>query len=118
MATDKEINNFLDVYDPEVQAIAHELCRIVSDTAPDLKEEVKRGWKNITYSGKGVVCAVQPYSQYVSLHFYKGTELDDPNGVLQGGGKQLRHVKIPSLDAIDERVLAPLIKQALAMDKS
>lgn len=117
MATDKEINQFLDDYEPEVQAIAHELCRVVTDAAPDLKEEVKRGWKNITYRGNGVVCAVQPYSRYVSLHFYKGTELDDPAGVLEGGGKQLRHIKVHSLDAIDEKVLAPFIKQAVALDK-
>lgn len=116
MATDKEINSFLDSFDPGVQAIAHELCRLVNDTAPDLKEEVKRGWKNITYSGNGVVCAVMPYSQYVSLHFYKGTELEDPHGVLEGGGKQLRHVKVHSLEGIDEKVLAPLIRQALRLD--
>ena len=118
MATDKEINNFLDDYDPAAQAIAHELCRIVNDTAPDLKEDVKRGWKNITYSGAGVVCAVMPYAQYASLHFYKGTELDDPAGVLEGGGKQLRHVKVASLDAIDESVLVPLIIQAIKLDQA
>lgn len=116
MASDKDINKFLDPYHPEVQAIAHELCRIVNDTAPQLSEEVKFGWKNITYAGKGIVCAVQPYSQYVSLHFYKGTELKDPDGVLEGGGKQLRHVKVHSLDDINEKVLVPLIKQAVALD--
>ena len=118
MATDKEINKFLGDFDPEVQAIAHELCRLVNDTAPNLEEEVKRGWKNITYSGAGVVCAVMPYTKYVSLHFYKGVELDDPAGVLEGGGKALRHVKVHSLDGIDEKVLAPMIQQAVALDKA
>lgn len=116
MASDKEINKFLDAYDPEVQAIAHELCRIVSEVAPQLSEELKSGWKNITYVGNGVVCAVQPYSKYVSLHFYKGVELEAPKGLLEGGGKALRHVKAHSLDGIDEQALAALIKQAVALD--
>ena len=118
MATDKEINNFLDDYDPDVPAIAHEPCRIVNETATDLKEDGTRGAENITYSGAGVVCAVMPYAQYASLHFYKGTELDDPAGVLEGGGKQLRHVKIASLDGIDEKILVPLIKQAVKLDQA
>jgi hypothetical protein len=118
MASDKAINKFLDAYDPEVQAIAHELCRIINDRAPKLVEEVKSGWKNITYTGDSIVCAVAPYTAYVSLHFYKGTELDDPENLLEGGGKALRHIKFHDLDAVNEKTIAPFIKQAVALDSA
>ena len=85
-------------------------------TADDALADIARA--SFTYSGAGVVCAVMPYTKYVSLHFYKGVELDDPAGVLEGGGKALRHVKVHSLDGIDEKVLAPMIQQAVALDKA
>lgn len=113
-----DIEQLLAPHSPEVRRLVENLRDFALRVGPDLEEEVKLGWKNITYKGKGVVFAIQPYSKYVSLHFYKGVQLSDPQGVLEGGGKTLRHIKIHKPEDIRQEILTPLAKEAIHLDKS
>ena len=51
---------------------------------------------------------------HLNLGFYHGAMLPDPNGLLEGTGKKLRHVKIHSLTATRTRALRELLRQAVA----
>jgi hypothetical protein len=51
---------------------------------------------------------------HINLGFYHGAILPDPNGLLEGTGKKLRHVKIHSLEATRTRALKKLLRQAVA----
>lgn len=113
---DAKIAQILDGHTPEVIALVASLCDMVRNAAPELREEGKTGWGNITYKGKGVVCAVMPYKRYVSLHFYKGTSLSDPDGLLEGSGKALRHVKIYKPEDIHVEKLTKMIQEAVKLD--
>jgi len=48
----------------------------------------------------------------VNLGFYYGADLPDPEGLLQGTGKLLRHVKIREPKAIRSRALRRLLEAA------
>jgi len=50
---------------------------------------------------------------YVNLGFYHGTSLSDPQGRLEGTGKQLRHVKVRSVREARGPAIAGLIRQAI-----
>jgi hypothetical protein len=41
-----------------------------------------------------------------------GADLPDPEGLLEGGGKLLRHVKIRSLEDLEQPALRNLIEEA------
>ena len=41
---------------------------------------------------------ILPHSAWVNLGFYRGTDLPDPEGLLEGTGARMRHVKVRSLD--------------------
>jgi hypothetical protein len=45
------------------------------------------------------------FTAHVNVGFFRGAELSDPNGLLQGTGKFMRHVKLrpgaPSLSALE-----------------
>src|SRR5258708_32463419 len=45
---------------------------------------------------KDQVVYIGVYAKHINLGFYWGARMDDPEGVLQGDGKQLRHIKIKS----------------------
>ena len=51
---------------------------------------------------------------HINLGFYHGAILPDPNGLLEGTGKKLRHVKIHSLEATRARALKELLRQAVS----
>jgi Domain of unknown function (DU1801) len=53
-------------------------------------------------------------STYVNLGFYKGVLLNDPASLLEGTGKELRHVKIRNLDIANSPALKDLICAALS----
>ena len=52
---------------------------------------------------------ILPHSSWVNLGFYRGTDLPDPDDLLEGSGKKLRHVKIrPVADAAHQPPLPAL----------
>jgi len=48
----------------------------------------------------------------VTFGFHSGTSLDDPEGLLEGTGKNIRHVKLRTLDDVEQRGLKNLVRAA------
>ena len=73
---------------PKAEEIAYEMV------PPRSKSMV---WKLVRYAagGKNVV-GVGTLTHHSMIFFYRGTELDDGTGLLQGGGKQMRFIKLTS----------------------
>jgi hypothetical protein len=110
------ITRILAGHTPEVQALVAELRELIRAAVPALKEEGKTGTGNIHYSYNGVVCAIAPHKQHVNLHFYKGTRLSDPEGLLEGGGRALRHVKIRNPEDISVDTLTQMVQEAYELN--
>jgi len=53
------------------------------------------------------------YPQKVSLCFLYGAHLEDPEGLLQGGGNQVRHIRIEDDKTLDKRAVRALISRAV-----
>ena len=53
-------------------------------------------------------------ASHVNLGFYHGASLLDPDGLLEGTGKQLRHVKIRDLSLAKGPAVAKLLHLAIA----
>jgi hypothetical protein len=97
--------------------MAHELRQLVAKVMPDV---VEVPWPKMRMASYGVgpkkktehFCYISAQKQDVNLGFYYGAELPDPEGLLQGTGKLLRHVKIREVTAIRSRALRQLLKVA------
>jgi hypothetical protein len=119
ISTEKDdLEKILENHAPVVRSLVDSLQRIVKGAAPNLSEEVKTGWGNIVYKQNGVVCAISPHRQHVNLYFYKGASLSDSEGLLEGTGKALRHVKIFKPEDIREEALTQLIQEAVRLDNN
>jgi hypothetical protein len=59
-----------------------------------------------------------PYKEWVDLGFYQGVELPDPDGLLEGSGAKLRHVKIRSIHDANRPTVRVLIEGALERGKA
>jgi hypothetical protein len=60
------------------------------------------------------ICYIAPFKDHVNLGFMFGVHLDDPEGLLEGEGERLRHVKVRSANAADNPALKALVKAAWA----
>jgi Domain of unknown function (DU1801) len=61
------------------------------------------------------VACLYVIGDHVNLGFFRGAELDDSNGLLEGTGKGMRHVKIRIPGDIKRRELAIILKQAAGL---
>ena len=57
---------------------------------------------------------VDAFTSHVNVGFFRGAELNDPSGLLEGTGKYMRHVKLRPDRAIDDTALGDLIAAAYA----
>ena len=93
------------------QAVIRALRKFVKRVAPQLQESVK--WGNGCWVlGKAPVAYVYSAPDHVQFGFFNGSALKDPNGLLQGNGKFVRHIKIRKRSDIDESAFGSLLSQA------
>lgn len=109
----------MDDTEAALRPVARRLREIVFEVHPEAVEVVRLGDRAATY-GLGPrkmsegYCYVLPHTRWVNLGFYMGAELPDPDGLLEGTGAKLRHVKVRTLDAADTPAVRALIGSALA----
>ena len=61
---------------------------------------------------------ILPHKRWVNLGFYQGVDLADPEGLLEGTGAKMRHVKIRSMDDANWTAVRLLVKGALERRKA
>jgi hypothetical protein len=116
--TDPLVEQIISEKTPEIQALLRAARTYLQQAAPTLTEYGQPRLKNIVYRGRDTVVAVSSYARYISLHFYDGIKLNDPHGVLEGGGSKLRHVKVRTLSDLNPAVLDGLVAQSVALDQA
>jgi hypothetical protein len=57
---------------------------------------------------------VNAFKAHVDVGFFRGAELSDPEGLLEGTGRFMRHVKLRPAEAVDATALRELILAAYA----
>jgi hypothetical protein len=50
-----------------------------------------------------------PHSAHVNVQLADGAMLDDPDGIIEGTGKRIRHVKCRSLDDVSRAALRAIL---------
>ena len=64
---------------------------------------------------KHAFCHIPVYSNHINLGFNFGSDLDDPEGILSGSGKKIRHVAIRESSELSHPAIARLIADAVLL---
>ncbi|MEI8103237.1 MAG: DUF1801 domain-containing protein [Chlorobium sp.] len=102
--TSDRITNFLEalsVFGEERYNLVQSLRSEVLGLDDSISEEVKYG--GILFSAVKPFCGIFSYSKHISLEFGDGASLPDKFGVLEGGGKLRRHIKLLKQEEIVSR---------------
>jgi hypothetical protein len=107
---------------PTVQAAR----RTVKALAPKAKEiayqsEPPRSkgalWKIVRYAFEDEpVVGVGTFPTYATLYFYRGREIDDPSGLLEGSGKDMRFTRLRTPADAARPDVRRLIRKAFALE--
>ena len=111
----KTLEEIVGNLDPQQKGIAEKLRSIVKKTLPDITETVK--WGNITYllDAKNLAWIIF-YKDHADFGFFKGAKLKSK--LLEGTGKNLRHIKIRENNDIKEPEITRLLKDAEKLEKN
>ena len=106
---------FLTARHPDAAKIALHLRDVVRDAEPDFEERVYDGWDGVGFRhpDAGFVCAIYPQADHVRLLFEHGRALQDPDGLLEGDGRQTRYVSVRAADPVLAVSLRDLVRAAV-----
>ena len=102
-----------------LRPVAFALREAVLRLHPEVTEVVRLGDRAATY-GVGLrkmldgYAYVMPHAGWVNLGFYRGASLPDPEGLLEGSGAAMRHVKVRSPEEAARHGVLALLAAALA----
>ena len=116
--THGEFKDVLAIATPELRPICESLRGLIASLHGSFVEVV---WPNHGIASFGVgpkkmtehYACIGVQSSHINLGFYHGASLRDPDGLLEGSGKKLRHVKLSDVAATKAAALSALLRQAI-----
>jgi hypothetical protein len=111
---------------PAVRPTVEAAIRAVKEAAPKANEITYRSqpprstramWKIVRYAVDGAnVVGIGTFPNHATLFFYRGRDLDDGSGLLQGGGKSFRFITLRAPADAERPVVKRLIRKAFKLD--
>ena len=92
-------------------AIAHRWFEVMRGCGDDVRELLHDGHPTACV-GDAAFAYVNAFKAHVNVGFFRGADLADPEGLLQGSGKFMRHVKLGPERDVDDAALMKLIETA------
>ena len=114
---DIKVSDFLSNYNEQVYTHAIVLREIILSQLPDVIEQLDIPARMVAYcygqKYAELICMLIPSKKGIKLGFYKGIDLPDPDGLLEGTGKISRYVEIKTEEQIQSPALKALLESAL-----
>jgi hypothetical protein len=110
---DPAIDVWMRGHSGELGTIAQRWFRAMRDCGDDVRELLHDGHPTACV-GDAAFGYVNAFKAHVNVGFFRGAALADPDGLLEGTGRFMRHVKLRPERAVDGKALATLIEAAYA----
>jgi Domain of unknown function (DU1801) len=113
----KELIDLLKPYERGVQELTLALRELVlEELAPCCEYIVEVYIVSILYGPthrmKDGICYIGVIKDHVNLGFIRGSELADPQRILEGTGKQMRHIKIRNMSDLERPAIRTYLQEA------
>lgn len=115
----RQLLSYLAAYGPHLSNLTLALRDLVLEEAPEAIESISKGYAlaiGYSFTGKPLkegFCHIVTYSTHVNLGFNRGAQLADPNGILIGKGKAIRHITIHSESELERPFVRRYLRAAI-----
>lgn len=116
---DRQLLSCLAAYNPHLSDLTLAMRDVVLEEAPDAVESISRGYAlaiGFSFTGKPLkdgFCHIVTYETHVNLGFNRGALLPDPNGILAGTGKSIRHITIRNQTELEHPAIRRYLQEAI-----
>ena len=118
---DKQLDRFLAAYTPEVADIARKILAKMRKRLPNAIEMVYDNY-NALACGFGptervseAIFSIAVYPKHLNLFFLQGAKFPDPDGLLQGEGSRVRHIRMEDEKTLDRPDVKAMMAIAMKM---
>ena len=119
MDAESRLEEFISRYSPEVAADARYALAVLSRQFPTATRIVYDNYNALSVglsasdrAGEAIL-SIAVYPKYVSLFLLRGASLADPDGVLEGTGSRVRHIKLRPISRLETTEVRALIDGAV-----
>lgn len=110
-AKDPAIGLWFDGLAPELRVIAERWFAVMREAGDEVLEVFHDNWA-VACLGDAPFAYVGAFRAHVNVGFFRGASLPDPGRLLEGAGKNMRHVKLRPGVHVNEAALTALIEAA------
>ena len=110
MDKNKEVTEFIKNTEKEQQGLLTVLRDLIIKAVPEATEQFK--WSRPVYAADKDFCYLKTAKNHINLGFFNFEKIEDPEGLLGGTGKQMRHIKISTKEDIKVEVFTKMLQQA------
>jgi hypothetical protein len=116
-----QLDAFIGKFNPDVAAMARGALRIMEKRLPGATRLVYDNYNALAIGfgpserASDAVFSIAVFPRWVSLFFFQGVELSDPDRLLKGTGNRIRHIVRRDARDLDLPGIRALMKQALAI---
>ena len=122
-SAERQLDRFLDAYAPEVAQLARKGLAKLRKRLPHASEMVYDNY-NALACGFGpservsdVIFSIALYPRHINFFFLQGAKLPDPDGLLQGEGSAVRHIRLEDEKTLDREDVKAMMATAMQMAK-
>jgi hypothetical protein len=114
---DPAIDAWMKEHQGALGAIAQQWFEVMRNSGDEVRELLHDGCP-VACLGDAPFAYVNVFTSHVNVGFFHGAVLPDPERLLQGAGKFMRHVKLRPHTATNDAALRKLIREAYSQIKS
>jgi hypothetical protein len=118
-APEEQLAGFIAKYTPEIGALSQAALAKMRDRLPGAIELVYDNYNALvigfspTERASDAIFSIALYPRWVTLFFLRGANIPDPQKLLKGGGKVVRHIVLETAADLDKPAVRALMKRAL-----
>jgi hypothetical protein len=111
---------FLSPFEDRIRELALATRALVLVEAPESAELIYDAYNAVatgyTFTGRpsDAFIHIAVYAHWVNLGFNRGSELEDSQGLLQGSGRRIRHIRIADPRDLEQPTLRAFVTAAVA----
>ena len=110
---DPAVDLWMHAHPGPLGAIAQRWFEVMRHCGDDVRELLHDGHPTACVDD-AAFAEVNAFTHHVNVGFFRGAEIEDPENLLEGTGKFMRHVKLRSGEKVNAEALKKMIETAYA----
>jgi hypothetical protein len=119
----EQLDRFLDAFTPEVAEVARKALAKLRKRLPHAIELIYDNYNALAIGfapnerASDGIFSIAVYSTHANFFFLQGAKLPDPDGLLQGEGAVVRHIRLDDEKTLDRADVKAMMATAMKMAK-